>query len=236
MRRVIVAELEVFHSRPIAPTRRVALGYRNLPVSPAPGFGGVLLGGIVAAHMPALDPELFDDLNRLTVQLEAGVRIPQPRLRHRLQTDRIGLQRSVHRMVAVGERLVFELDDKGSPAHHVLAAVYAAGKLPVGVRTVVMEAIRRGMRWSGGVDSTLIAHLAGVPRHYEWSIDAYRDPVGWALRVLDLGEEDRPGRRAVQRRFRELVRLAHPDHGATSAGAAERLAELAEARRILLVG
>ncbi|HEX6238972.1 MAG TPA: hypothetical protein VFZ68_17370 [Acidimicrobiales bacterium] len=233
---MIVAELEVFHSRPIAPTRRVALGHRNLPVSPAPGFGGVLLGGIVGAHMPGLDPELFDDLHRLTLQLEAGVRVPQPRLRHRLQTDRIGLQRSVHHLAAVGERLVFELDDKGSPAHHVLAAVYAAGKLPVGVRSVVMEAIRRGMRWSGGIDSSFIAHLSGVPRHHDWSMEAYRDPVGWALRVLDLAGGDRPGRRAVQRRFRELVRLAHPDHGGTSAGAAERLAELAEARRILLVG
>jgi curved DNA-binding protein CbpA len=41
-------------------------------------------------------------------------------------------------------------------------------------------------------------------------------------------------RNDVQRRFRRLVRLAHPDHGAVSAGAAERLAELAEARELLL--
>ena len=46
---VILAELEVFHSRPIAPTRRVALGRRHLPLHPAPGFGGILLGGIAAA-------------------------------------------------------------------------------------------------------------------------------------------------------------------------------------------
>jgi curved DNA-binding protein CbpA len=38
----------------------------------------------------------------------------------------------------------------------------------------------------------------------------------------------------VQRRFRRLVRAAHPDHGAASLGAAERIAELTEARRILL--
>ena len=38
----------------------------------------------------------------------------------------------------------------------------------------------------------------------------------------------------VQRRFRRLVRLAHPDHGGESAGAAERIAELAEARELLL--
>jgi hypothetical protein len=76
---VILAELEVFHSRPIAPTRRVALGRTRLPCDPAPGFGGILLGGIVAGHIDQLDPDLFDDLHRLTLQLEAGMRIPQPR-------------------------------------------------------------------------------------------------------------------------------------------------------------
>jgi curved DNA-binding protein CbpA len=39
----------------------------------------------------------------------------------------------------------------------------------------------------------------------------------------------------VVARFRRLVRLAHPDHGATRDGAAERLAELAEARELLLL-
>ena len=83
------------------PSRRPAgsRSARDLPVTPAPGFGGILLGGIVAAYIGELDPDLFDDLDRLTRQLEAGHRIPQPRLRHRFQTDRVGLQRSVHRLV-----------------------------------------------------------------------------------------------------------------------------------------
>lgn len=234
---MILAELEVFHSRAIAPTRRVALGERDLPVSPAPGFGGLLLGGVVAAHMPGLDPELFDDLDRLTVQLERGLRIPQPRLRHRLQVDRIGLQRSVHRLQGEGEELAFEIDDKGSPAQHILAAVYAAGALPLGPRTPVMDAIRKAMRWSGAIDGTLVAHLSGLAKHHEWSSDAYRDPVGWAIGVLDLARDGRrPGRRAVQKQFRDLVRRAHPDHGGDRSEAARRLAELAEARRILLAG
>jgi hypothetical protein len=234
---VIVAEMEVFHSRSIAPTRRVALGARDLPVTPAPGFGGILLGGVVAAHIPALDPDLFDDLDRLTRQLEAGYRIPQPRLRHRLQTDRIGLQRSVHRLRGEGEELSFEVDDQGSPAHHILAAVYAAGDLPVGARSRVMEAIRKAMRWSGAIDGSLVAHLSGLARDHDWSADAYRDPVGWALGVLDLaGRDQRPGKRAIQRRFRDLVRAAHPDHGGDRSEAGGRLVELTEARRILLAG
>jgi hypothetical protein len=234
---VILAELEVFHSRAIAPTRRVAIGDRDLPTTPAPGFGGILLGGIVAAHMDVLDPDLFDDLDRLTRQLEAGYSIPQPRLRHRLQTDRVGLQRSVHRLRGEGEELAFEIDDKGAPAHHILAAVYAAGELPVGARSRVMEAIRKAMRWSGAIDGSLVAHLSGLATHHEWSVDAHRDPVGWALTVLELtAVAPRPGRRAVQRQFRDLVRAAHPDHGGDRGEAAARLAELSEARRILLAG
>jgi hypothetical protein len=234
---VILAELEVFHSRAIAPTRRVAIGDRDLPTTPAPGFGGILLGGIVAAHMDVLDPDLFDDLDRLTHQLEAGYSIPQPRLRHRLQTDRVGLQRSVHRLRGEGEELAFEIDDKGAPAHHILAAVYAAGELPVGARSRVMEAIRKAMRWSGAIDGSLVAHLSGLATHHDWSVDAHRDPVGWALTVLELtGVAPRPGRRAVQRQFRDLVRAAHPDHGGDRGEAADRLAELSEARRILLAG
>ena len=38
----------------------------------------------------------------------------------------------------------------------------------------------------------------------------------------------------VQKRFRRLLRTAHPDHGGASAGAAERIAELTEARELLL--
>jgi hypothetical protein len=234
---MILAELEVFHSRPIAPTRRVALGDSDLPVSPAPGFGGILLGGVVAAHMPALDPDLFDDLDRLTLQLEAGMRIPQPRLRFRMQVDRIGLQRSVHRLHGDGEEMSFEIDDKGLAAQHILAAVYAAGRLEIGPRALVMEAIRKAMRWAGGIDNSLVAHLVGLARHQGWSREVYEDPFGWAMRVLALtGDDEPPARRIVQKRFRDMVRRAHPDHGGDREAAAVRLAELAEARRILLAG
>ena len=69
---MLLAELEVFHSRPIAPTRRVALGVTVLPADPPPGFGGLLLAGIVATFVDQIDPDLYDDLLRLTHQVEAG--------------------------------------------------------------------------------------------------------------------------------------------------------------------
>jgi hypothetical protein len=239
---VILAELEVFHSRPIAPTRRVALGRTKLPVSPAPGFGGILLGGIVAGHIEELDPELFDDLHRLTLQLQEGHRIPQPRLRHRLQADRIGLTRSVHRLVGEGEDLEFEFEVKGAAAQHILAAVYAAGRLEPAPRARVMDVLRKAMRWTGPLDHGFVAHLSGLDRTRGWSARAFHDPVQWALGVLGFGQVDgvhteallMPDRTTVQRQFRDLLRVAHPDHGGASDDAAQRIAELTEARRILL--
>ena len=236
---MILAELEVFHSRPIAPTRRVALGRTKLPVTPAPGFGGILLGGIVAAHIDQLDPELFDDLHRLTLQLQDGQRIPQPRLRHRFQTDRIGLTRSVHRLVGEGEDLEFEFEVKGAAAQHILAAVYAAGRLAPGSRARVLDVVRKAMRWSGSLDHGFIAHLSGLDRGRDWSARAFHDPVQWAIGVLDLEGVDAealwmPDRSVVQRQFRDLLRVAHPDHGGSSEDAAQRIADLTEARRILL--
>lgn len=235
---MLLAEIEVFHSRPIAPTRRVALGARNLPVDPAPGFGGILLAGVVAAHIAELDPELFDDLDRLTHQLQEGHRIPQPRLRHRLQVDTIGLTRSRHRLFGGGEDLEFEFEEKGAPVQHILAAVYAAGELPLVARGRVMDSLRTAMRWTGRLDRGFVARVTGLDRHQPWSALAFHDPVRWAIEVLGLTDPADahavPGRSAVQRRFRDLLREAHPDHGGARDAAAERIAELTEARRILL--
>lgn len=235
---MILAQLEIFHSRPIAPTRRLALGDANLPVRPAPGFGGILLAGIVANHIDRLDPELFDDLHRLTHQLQEGHRIPQPRLRFRFQEDRVGLTRSVDRLVGDGEDLAFELESKGTAAQHILAAVYAAGRLPLVARGRVLESIRMAMRWGGSLDRSFVAHVTGMDRSRRWSASAFHDPVQWAIDVLGLAiaGDDLvvPDRSVVQRRFRDLLREAHPDHGGARDDAADRIAELSEARRILL--
>src|SRR5437588_133840 len=56
---MLLAELEVRHSRAVVPTRRVALGDRRLPAEPPPGPGGILLGGLVAAHVDAIDDDLL---------------------------------------------------------------------------------------------------------------------------------------------------------------------------------
>jgi hypothetical protein len=64
-----------------------------------------------------------------------------------------------------------------------------------------------------------------------WGVPAERR---WAMEVLGFAPDASLDREDVLRRFRRLVRLAHPDHGAAHGGAAERIVELGEARRVLL--
>lgn len=229
---MLLAELEVFHSRPIAPTRRVALGVGVLPTTPEPGFGGLLLGGIVAAFVPDVDPDLIPDLTRLTHQVEAGQRIPQPRLRHRFQDDRVGLSSYRHRLIGTGEELVFEIDHKGSPEPNVLGAVYAAARIDAAHQASVFTALRRGLRWRGDIGPELVEHLSDARSTVNWATLGGRDPVLWALGILGLAAEAE--RELVQQRFRQLLRAAHPDHGGATDDAAQRINDLTEARRILL--
>lgn len=232
---MIVAEFEIYHSRPIAPTRRIALGSRNLPVDPAPGAGGLLLAGVLARTARHVEAELREDLVRLLDDLESGRRIPQPRVRHRYQTDRVGLLRSTHRLVADGNNLGFEFDDElGKPVQQALGALYAAGSLPLDARVPVFSAMRNSLVWGGDVDARFIAHVMGGEAASVIDLYAWNDPVAWALETLDLEVGGDPNKRLVQRKFRSLLREAHPDHGGVTDDAAKRIAELTEARDILL--
>jgi hypothetical protein len=231
---VLLAELEIRHSREIAPTRRVALGELWLPTEPAPGFGGILLAGIVAGSVSQLDDDLRDELDILIDDLERGQKISQPRLRHRFQTDVVGLDRSRHRLVGMGESMVLEIDDHGAILPQILGATYAAGKLSYRVRGSVFRLLRRATRWNGnGDDEQLIGYLTGDEASYRpWRI-AGRDE-SWALKVLGFRADADPTRSAVLAMFRQLVRHAHPDHGGASERAGERITELTQAKRILL--
>ncbi|NNE95015.1 MAG: J domain-containing protein [Acidimicrobiales bacterium] len=230
---MIIAELEIYHSRPIAPTRRVALGQRNLPVEPAPGAGGLLLAGILGEMAPEVQPDLREHLYLLLEDLAAGRRIPQPRVRHRFQTDTVGLLRSSHRLVAAHGGLSFKFEgERGLPVQHALGALYAAGQLPPSVREPVFESLRSALVWGQPVDERFISAIMGGRAGSLDDLKAWNDPVAWALETLGL----EPGftRRNVLKRYRVLLRDAHPDHGAAEQLAAARIAELGQARDILL--
>ncbi|HEV8296744.1 MAG TPA: hypothetical protein VGQ20_05605 [Acidimicrobiales bacterium] len=232
---MILAELEVCHSRPIAPTRRIALGAHDLPVDPPPGFGGILLAGIVATFACALDEDLFGELGTLLRQVERGQRIRQPRLRHRFQQDRVGLMRVRHRLHGEGEVLRFDVDaGSASPAQHILAAVYASAQLRPVLRQPIIDGLRIGMQWKGPVGPALVARVSGRAGTASWSAAALSDPLGWARVTLGFALDDKITRSSIQRRFREQLRAVHPDHGAEAKGAAQRITDISEARRILL--
>ena len=240
---MLLAELEIFHSRPIAPTRRIAVGQAWLPGprdGSGPGLGGLLLGAVCARFGPGLTHDLLGEVMGLAHELEQRLSVAQPRLRHRLQSDRVGLTRSRQRLYgsaggsSSGElRCEFE-GWRATPSQLVLGAVYAAGLAGPGVRSEALRAVRRGLAWRGDIGPALFAYLA-AGRSSANPARAVADPVGWALEVLGFEHEvELPEQAAVRRGFREALRAAHPDLGAAEAEAADRIAELSEARRILL--
>lgn len=254
----VLAELLVRHTRRHMPTRRVAIGEAYLPTS-GPAHGAVLLGAIVAECLPELDPEQAELVPRLVDDACDGLCVPRIALRYRLQTDTHGLDRSRHRLRDDAGRPVLELDRHGRPDPQVIAAVMAAAGLPPSARTIAFRAIRDAIRRPGVLPERVEVRrlLLGIP-------GAPPGPVGagwagrpggsaggsgagsgsgwgaipadqrWAMEVLGLGADTTLERSEVQARFRRQVRHIHPDHGAARHGAAERLAELTEARAVLL--
>lgn len=226
----VLAELEVYHTRPAVPTRRVALGHLVLPSDPAPGFGGLLLGAVVAGHIRGVDPELWPDVDRLVRQVEFGQRVVQPRLRHRFQVDRHGLAVSRHRMLRAGDEIEFDFGTTGSDLAQVLGAVYAIERLAVEARHVIAPVLLKATKWRGPIGPALIAHLAGTGSA---DLASMADPRAWALDLLGFPAGAQPSRREVVRSFRDRMRQVHPDHGGEAAGASKAILDLNEARRIL---
>lgn len=268
---MLLAELNIRHTRKHMPTRRVAVDDGYLPTG-GPALGGVLIGAVVAEHLGGLDEEQFDALDRLVRDAHNGLSVPRIALRYRLQTDTHGLDLSRHRIMSAdvassafghaagGSTLpVLELDRHGPAAPQVIGAVMAAAWLGPTSRKVALRFVEAAIARPGVMPEGLEVRrlfegrpglrppLAGTGRNGigpngsaptgaamadEWrGVPSERR---WAMEVLGLHGGMVIERDDVQRRFRRLVRLAHPDHGAGSSGAAERIAELSEAREALL--
>jgi hypothetical protein len=231
---MLLAELEVWHTRPAVPTRRIALGHLVLPVEPPPGFGGLLLGAVVAAHARDLDEDLLLDVHRLVDQVGRGERIVQPRLRHRFQVDRHGLSHSVHRLIGHDDDIEFAFDTTGTDLAQVLGAVYALERLDLEIRRTLAPVLRAALRWRGPIGPALVAHLAGGQA---LALTQIADPRGWALDVLGFpADATSVSKRDVTSHYRRRLRAVHPDHGGDTTTASRSIEELNEARRILSAG
>ncbi|MFZ4515932.1 MAG: hypothetical protein ACOYN3_06435 [Acidimicrobiia bacterium] len=258
-----MAQLELRHTRTHMPTRRVALAYAQLPTSGA-AEGLVLLEAIMVHFVPQLDEETRGAFAGLLTRARAGqLPIPGIALRFRMQTDTHGLDYSRHRivyeplpgfeMLALADRPqhpVIELDTHGSPTPQVLGAVMAAARLAPTARGLAFRSIQRVLRAETLTRPGYVLRLLpnGVPgaqfasyrsdsaahASYAPLWDGIDTDARWAMEVLGLRPDIGFDRTDVQRRFRRLLRLAHPDQGAEDLGAAERITELAEAREILL--
>jgi hypothetical protein len=250
---LLLAELNVRHTRRHMPTRRVALGDVYLPMTGA-AYGAVLLGAVVSEFAPHLDEEQWELLPRLVEEARNGLAVPRIALRYRLQIDTHGLDRSRHRILGEtapdGTRhLVLELDHHSRADPQVVGAVLGASALPPSARMIAIRAVDEALRrprlpqgirvhrlLEGAPDLRAFiapgdAPVSGAVQD-EWrGIPADRR---WAMEVLGLHADMTVARADVQSRFRRLVRLAHPDHGGERDGAAERLAQLREARELLL--
>ena len=227
-----LAGFEIWHSRPFAPTRRLALGEIDLPMDPAPGLGGLLLAAVVSAHFRSVDEDLVPDIHRLVTQVTRGEKIVQPRLRHRYQVDRHGLARSMHSIHGEGETLEFDLETHGSHLQQVLGAIYVLERFDDSVRQAVAPLLHRAMKWGGTIGPAFASYVLGGGSS---SLTALTDPRAWALEVLGFPVGAAvPGKREVQRRFRDRLRDVHPDHGGVEADASQLIADITAARRVLL--
>lgn len=226
----LYAELEIFHTRPAVPTRRIALGHLVLPADPAPGVGGLLLGAVVARFLGGVDVELRFDLTRLLDEVRAGSRVVQPRLRHRYQADRHGLAHSRHTISGTADAVDMEFESRGSDLVQVLGAIYAIERLHTDARPAVVGVVRRAMRWNGPIGPAMIAYLAGSESS---SLSVLADPRGWALALLGLHVGSEPTDKDITQAYRAKMREAHPDLGGEAELAAGAISDLNEARRIL---
>ncbi len=253
---MLLAELNVRHTRWHMPTRRVALGDFYLPTAGV-GYGVVLLGAVVGEFVGQLDEDQRELLPALLHEAAGGLSVPRLALRYRLQTDVHGLDRSRHRIVSedgVGPqalpRVVVELDAHGRAVPQVIGAVLAAAAMGPTARVAALKVLAQIVRHPALPEGLVVRRLAagvpgllpfapgetpvGVPRSQSQLWAGVPAEHRWAMEVLGLTAGMTVARGDVQARFRRLARIAHPDHGGGRDGAAERLAELSEARAILL--
>ena len=247
----ILAELVVRHTRRTMPTRRVALGTALLPMS-GTAFGALLLGAVVHNRVDSLDDDQLDLIPGLLHEASGGLAIPGIALWFRMQTDVQGLDRSRHRIVEENGSIIVELDVHGAATPQIVGAIMAAATLPPTPRVAALQTIKNAVdgrfRYPRGV---LIRRLiAGIPAEVPWApgvtwkrgkpsgesawdgIDSQRR---WAMNVLGCAPEFALDRDDVNKRFRSLLRDAHPDSGGSGNAAAERIAELREARELLFL-
>ncbi len=252
---MLLAELNIRHTRRHMPTRRVAVDDGYLPTNGAgvrrrahrrgrrrararARRGAVRRarpprrrrpprahGAAHRAALPTAEPTPTGSTSRATASSGPDGRtgLDQPDARARPSRPRRAAgDRRDHGGVAapaVGRRIVLAVRRR---RHRPPGRAARGARGPPALRRAPRACARRSRAPTTGGWNRPRRPGARVARHPVGA--AVGDGGARAPRGLAIERDD------VQRRFRRLVRLAHPDHGAGSAGAAERIAELSEAR------
>ncbi len=234
------------------PTRRVSAGSAFLPLSGASSHGALLIGAVVHEFVTSLDDDNREDLRAFLADAVDGIEIPRIVMRHRLQADTHGLDLSRHRVEQRGDVLIVELDTHGAALPQLLGLILAISNLPPSSRHSGLSVARRALegRSPFGRQGVLVRRMKdGIAHEVPWAqradwvqgasleeavwagIDSERR---WAMEVLGIPASSAVRRDDINRRYRRLLRDAHPDTGAVRVGAAERIEELGVARELLL--
>ena len=197
---------------------------------------------IVATHLPHVPAEQLELLPRLLEDARGGLAIPRIALRHRLQYDVHGLDRSRHRLIGEDGTLVVELDMHGSADAATARCGHGCRRVrrrPGGARARQHPPRRRRAvaRASRRVSSCACCGTARACRRRRSPGPRPGSPVAhptrscgaacrrsarWAMEVLGLRVGMDVVRDEVNRRFRRLLRDAHPDHGGATRARARR--------------
>lgn len=232
-----VAELRIYHSRQPSATRRVSPDPIRA-VGPRADDASVYLGCLVlGANVCGLDAAEAEHLDAFLAALHVR-RHPPRALRHRIQTDRHGLDLSVHRLLAIETGWRLDLDVHGPPAPQVVGALVALDRLDATVRVRALEAASQvcALAATGGFTTAAELHDKVATMLFDGAAVAVTDSrLVWALETLELPPDSGAVESdTVLRAYRRGVRAAHPDHGADDDGAADRLMALRRARDLLL--
>ncbi len=184
--------MDVFHSRSVSPTRRVAIRDTNFSFCD------------LAECFPGLISLWVDVVSRLGVEERAVLKrtvnevvegnVPSSRLRHRIQYDYTGLQKTVLCVESDGS---YQIDGYINSQQVVLGVVMLLRNFLPDTEPMLK----------------LMGGLCEVNTHSFWgsnNLDFVR--VVWAKRVLGVNV-DSFSREFVMKQFREKVRLSHPDTG-----------------------
>jgi len=135
-------------------------------------------------------------------------------------------------MFGDGDSVHFNFDTTGSPLAQVLGAMYSIERLEASARLALAPVMLKAMAWRGPLGASFVTYLAGSNSS---SLAAMADPRAWALELFGfpLGTA-KVTKKEVMLRYREQLRVVHPDHGGNEAHAGQAIIDLGEARKILL--